>query len=75
MADEAEALRQRVKQLEDSMRMQNMFVPDKPDPSLADDEWYAIFSDFQNTVTGTITKIPWRGGSNMTSVFVVKRIR
>lgn len=75
MVDETEELKKRVKQLEDSMRIQNMFVPEKPDPSLAPDEWYAIFSDFQNTTTGTITKIPWRGGSNMTSVFVVKRVR
>ena len=75
MASETEELKARVRQLEDSMRLQNMFVPEKPDPSLADDEWYAIFSDFQNTTTGTITKIPWRGGSNMTSVFVVKRVR
>jgi hypothetical protein len=75
MHSEIMDLQKRIKQLEDSMRAQSMFVPDKPDPSLAEDEWYAIFSDFQNTTSGTITKVPWRGGSNMTAVFVVKRIR
>jgi hypothetical protein len=73
MATEAE-LQKRIKQLEDSMRIQGMFIPEKPDPSLAEDEWYAIFSDFQNTTTGTITKIPWEGGSNMTAVYKVKRV-
>lgn len=46
----------------------------KPDPNLAPDEWYAIFTDFQDTTTGTITKVPWQGGSNMTAVYKVKRI-
>jgi hypothetical protein len=71
---ETEALKKRIIQLEESMRIQNLFVPPKPDSSLAEDEWYAIFTNFNDTTTGTITKIPWGGGSNMTSVFKVKRI-
>lgn len=70
---ETDELKKRVSQLEQSMRLQNLFVPPKPDPSLAEDEWYAIFSNHNDTTTGTLTKIPWGGGSNTTSVFIVKR--
>jgi hypothetical protein len=71
---ENKKLRDRVQQLEDSIKTQNLFLPPQPDPTLADDEWYAIFSDHRKLTTGTITKIPWQGGSNMTAVYKVKRI-
>lgn len=75
MSDEVQELKARVKQLEAALKSQSMYVPPKPDPNLAPDEWYAIFSDFQNTTEGIITKVPWQGGSNMTAVYTVKRIR
>lgn len=74
MEDDNKKLRLRIEQLEDSMRLQNLFIPSKPDPDLAEDEWYAIFVDHRNLLTGTLTKIPWADGSNMTSTFKVKRI-
>lgn len=45
----------------------------KPDPKLAPDEWHAIFPDYRDLTDGRITKVPWGGGSNMTSTFVVGR--
>lgn len=74
MSDETKQLKERIKELEDSIKSQSMFVPPKPDPTLAEDEWYAIFSNWQNLTEGTITKIPWKGGSNATSVFKVRRV-
>ena len=44
-----------------------------PDQTLAYDEWWAIFSDYQDLSSGRLSKIPWGGGSNMTSTFKVKR--
>jgi len=72
--EDVKKLKERIEQLEDSFRQQKMFLPRQPDPTLAEDEWYAIFSDYKNTTIGTITKMPWQGGSNMTAVYKVKRI-
>jgi hypothetical protein len=76
MMDEQEKrkLEDRIKQLEHSISIQKLFLPPEPDPNLASDEWYAIFSDYRNTTEGIITKIPWGGGSNNTAVYKVKRI-
>lgn len=74
MSDELKKATERIKQLEDSFRHQKMFMPPEPDPTLAEDEWWAVFSDYRNTTTGTISKIPWKGGSNMTAVYKVKRV-
>ncbi len=74
MDKEVQDLKKRIKQLEESIQIQGMFLPPKPDPTLAEDEWYAIFPNFQDLTSGSITKIPWGGGSNSTSVFKVKRI-
>lgn len=46
----------------------------KPDPSLEEDEWHVIFHDYRDLTKGIITKVPWPGGSNMVSTFVVKKI-
>lgn len=73
-AKEISDLKLRIRQLEDSFKQQQLLVPPIPYPTLAEDEWYAIFSNYQNTVTGMITKIPWQGGSNATAVYKVKRI-
>ena len=73
MSDEVKKLEQRIAQLEESFRLQNLVVPPEPDPNLAEDEWHAIFSNYKNLTIGTLTKTPWQGGSNMTSTFIVKR--
>ena len=72
--EDSKALKERIRQLEESMRKQKMLIPPSPDPTLAEDEWYAIFPDYRTLIDGRITKIPWQGGSNMTSVFKVKKI-
>lgn len=72
--EKEEKLKERVKQLEEYINKQQWLLPPKPDPNLAEDEWYAIFSNWQDTTTGTITKIPWSGGANSTAVYKVKRI-
>lgn len=72
--DEKIQLKARIKQLEDKLTSYGLTIPEGPDPNLAEDEWYAIFPDFQNTTEGRITKVPWGGGSNMTAVYKVKRI-
>jgi hypothetical protein len=74
MSDETQKLKDRVKQLEDSFMKQRLALPPEPDPDLASDEWYAIFSDHRNLTQGVITKMPWQGGSNMCAVYKVKRI-
>lgn len=65
----------RIKQLEDSMRAQGLIVPQKPDETLAEDEWWAVFSDYRDVTTGVLSKIPPQSGSNMRSIFKVKRIQ
>jgi len=56
------------------LEAQLVVASNKPDPTLEADEWYAIFSNFQDTTKGIITKVPWQGGSNATAVYKVKRI-
>lgn len=45
------------------------------DPTLEEDEWHVIFNDYRDLSSGVITKMPFQGGSNMTSTFIVKRVR
>ena len=66
-------LQDRIDQLETEFKNRNWNIPAKPDPTLAEDEWHVIFSDHKDLTTGTITKIPWQGGLNTTSTFIVKR--
>ena len=73
MSNELEEAKARIAQLEKSFADLHWALPPKPDPNLAEDEWHAIFSDWQNLDHGLLQKIPWLGGSNMTSTFVVKR--
>jgi hypothetical protein len=44
------------------------------DTSLADDEWHLIFPDYRDLKEGRASKVPWSGGSNMTSTFIVGRL-
>ena len=74
MSDELKKAQERIAQLEKSMRDQQLTIPDKPDPSLEKDEWYAIFSNYQDLTTGYITKIPPRALLGSSSMFVVKKI-
>lgn len=80
-------LKQIVSQLQVKPAEQPKYLPDtsaflmptlmdmvKPDPTLAEDEWYVVFSDYRDLSRGVIQKTPWMGGSNMTSTFKVKRI-
>lgn len=46
----------------------------QPDLSLAEDEWHLIFPDYRNLKEGRASKVPWGGGSNMTSTFIVGRL-
>ena len=71
---EVKELEARILQLEESMRRQNMTLPDKPDPSLAEDEWYARFPNWQDTTQGIITKISPKLMSNASALYKVKRI-
>lgn len=45
------------------------------DHYLEEDEWHVIFNDYRDLSNGVITKMPFQGGSNMTSTFIVKRVR
>lgn len=72
--DEIQLLKARIEQLEKSLSRHGITIPREPDPTLATDEWYAIFSDYKDLTSGAITKIPWSGGSNATSTFKVKRV-
>lgn len=73
MSKELEEAHARIAQLEKEFAQLHWAMPPKPDPNLADDEWHVIFADHTNLMSGTISKIPWMGGLNTTSTFVVKR--
>lgn len=74
MSDELKKAQARIKQLEEDYKLRNWAMPPEPDPSLAEDEWWAVFGDYRNLTVGSLSKVPWQGGSNMTSTFKVKRI-
>ena len=74
MSDELNKAQERIKQLEESMKQQNMLIPDRPDPTLAADEWYAVFSNYQDLTSGYLTKIHPRALLGSSSLFKVKRI-
>lgn len=71
---ETEDLKARVKQLEESMRIQSMMVPPGPDKNLKDDEWHVIFTDYRDLTTGVITKIRPQYASGMNALFKVKKM-
>lgn len=71
---ELKEAKQRIAQLEDTLRHNyHMEVP-KPDPTLAEDEWYAIFSNYQDKTSGYITKIMPRELLGSSSLFKVKKV-
>ena len=72
MTDKERELEARVRQLEASIKHQSLFLPPKPDTSLAEDEYWAIFTDYRDSNQGILTKIPWAGGSNRAAVYKVK---
>lgn len=72
---EVEELKERVKQLEESMLSQSMIVPAGPDKNLKDDEWHVIFSDYRNLETGIVTKIKPGYASGMNALFKVRKIQ
>lgn len=72
---EVEVLKERVKQLEESMKSQSMIVPAGPDKNLKDDEWHVIFSDYRNLETGIVTKIKPGYASGMNALFKVRKIQ
>lgn len=73
MSEELKQAQERIIQLEKAFAELHWALPPKPDPTLAEDEWHVIFSDHTDLTNGTISKIPWKGGLNTTSTFIVKR--
>lgn len=66
--------KQRIIQLEEDFKRKGWTAPELPDPSLAEDEWYAVFSNYQDKTSGYITKIMPRALLGSSSLFKVKKV-
>lgn len=74
VSDEIEGLKMRIAQLEQDFKNRSMILPQEPDRSLAKDEWWAVFSDYQDPITGYISKIQPKMLSGSSALFKVKKV-